>query len=46
MEFIITMYIQAKDLKEAEDIAHDMKEILGDNGITCDYDVEEDLEGE
>jgi hypothetical protein len=40
------MYIQAKDLKEAEDIAHDMKEILGDNGITCDYDVEEDLEGE
>ncbi len=46
MEFIITMYIQAEDLKEAEDIAHDLKEILGDNGITCDYDVEEDLEGE
>lgn len=43
MGFTITMYIQAKDLKEAEEVAHDLKEILGDNGITSDYDVEEDL---
>lgn len=46
MEFIITMYVQAKSLKDAEEIAHDLKEILGDNGITCDYDVEEDVEEE
>lgn len=46
MEFTITMYIKAEDLKEAEEIAHDLKEILGDNGITCDYDVEEDVEEE
>lgn len=43
MEFIITMYIQAESLKDAEDIAHDLKEILGDNGIICGYDVKEDV---
>jgi len=39
MYFILQVYIEANSEKDAEDIAHDIHEILGDNGITNSVNV-------
>ena len=39
MYFILQVYIEVNSEKDAEDIAHDIHEILGDNGITNSVNV-------
>ena len=42
MYFILQVYIEVNSEKDAKDIAHDIHEILGDNGITNSVKVTDD----
>jgi len=44
MEFLLEVYIEADSLETAKDIAHDIHEILGKNGITNGVNVIEEEE--
>ena len=46
MEFLLEVYIEADSLETAKDIAHDIHEILGDNGITNSVNVINDTNEE
>lgn len=42
MEYTITVYVDAESLADAEDIAHDIHEILNNQGITNSTHVSND----
>ena len=46
MYFILQVYIEVDSEKDAEDIAHDIHEILGNNGITNSINVINDTNDE
>ena len=46
MYFILQVYIEVDSIKDAEEIAHDIHEILGDNGITNSVNVINDTNEE
>lgn len=39
MEFLLKVYIEVDSIETAKDVAHDIHEILGDNGITNGVEV-------
>jgi len=44
MQFLLEVYIDVDTIEDAEEIAHDLHEILGDNGITNSVSVIEEEE--
>jgi len=39
MQILLELYIDVNSIKDAEDVAHDIHEILGDNGIINSVNV-------
>ena len=46
MQFVLEVYIEADSLETAKDIAHDIHEILGNNGINNSINVINDTNDE
>ena len=43
MSVRIDVYVTVENIKEVEEIAHDLHEILNDNGITNSVNVTDDI---